>query len=409
MRKLNTIDLFAGCGGLCDGFEQSNKYNTIACVEWEKAPCANLEKHLREKWHYADAERRVLRFDIQRTDELINGWEDKEYGSSDGLDKLVGSQKVDVIIGGPPCQAYSLAGRIRDEHGMKNDYRNFLFESYIRVLEHYKPSVFIFENVPGLLSAKPTGAPIVNIISKAFDDAGYEILDNLKHAQIDFSEYGVPQKRDRIIILGLNKTVFKSNRQELLRRFYDEILPKYKTEKETVREAISDLPKLYPLKEDKKIDGKKYSHSLPDKTIKNHEPRYHSKRDQYLFNLLANDIESGENRYTSIEMLKKLYKETTGHDSNVHKYYVIRWNEQSNLIPAHLYKDGLRHIHPDPSQARSITVREAARLQGFSDDYEFVGTQADAYKMIGNAVPPKFSEKLANAVYELLLEEENVI
>ena len=94
----------------------------------------------------------------------------------------------------------------------------------------------------------------------------------------------------------------------------------------------------------------------------------------------------------------------TGHESNVHKYHVISWEEQSNLIPAHLYKDGLRHIHPDGKQARSITVREAARLQGFPDDYIFEGTNADQYKMIGNAVPPIFSKVLATAIYNHLFK-----
>ena len=122
--------------------------------------------------------------------------------------------------------------------------------------------------------------------------------------------------------------------------------------------------------------------------------------------MLAQDIISGENKYTSIDALKRLYTEATGHVSNVHKYHVIRWDEPSNLIPAHLFKDGLRHIHPDPEQARSITVREAARLQGFPDNYEFMGTQADAYKMIGNAVPPIFSKVLAIAIYHLLFEKE---
>ena len=123
-----------------------------------------------------------------------------------------------------------------------------------------------------------------------------------------------------------------------------------------------------------------------------------------IFAMLARDIESGENKYVSIDALKKLYTEVTGHVSSVHKYHVIRWDEPSNLIPAHLYKDGLRHIHPDPEQARSITVREAARLQGFPDSYVFTGTQADAYKMIGNAVPPIFSKILATAIYQLLFE-----
>ena len=121
--------------------------------------------------------------------------------------------------------------------------------------------------------------------------------------------------------------------------------------------------------------------------------------------MLANDILSGEKKYVSTASLKQLYTEITGHESNIHKYYVLRWDEQSNLIPAHLFKDGLRHIHPDAQQARSITVREAARLQGFPDDYEFVGTQADAYKMIGNAVPPIFSKKLAEALYRLLFKK----
>ena len=94
----------------------------------------------------------------------------------------------------------------------------------------------------------------------------------------------------------------------------------------------------------------------------------------------------------------------TGKTSNIHKYYVLRWDEPSNLIPAHLYKDGLRHIHPDPEQARTITVREAARLQTFPDDYIFNCSQTDAFKMIGNAVPPLFAKKVAYAVYHLIRE-----
>jgi len=151
-----------------------------------------------------------------------------------------------------------------------------------------------------------------------------------------------------------------------------------------------------------KIDGKKYSHSVSEEKIKNHLPRWHSKRDIDIFRKLEQDIESGEKRYVSAEALKKLYEEETGHSSNVHKYYVLRWDEPSNLIPAHLYKDGLRHIHPSSDQARSITVREAARLQTFPDDYEFIGSQMDQYKMIGNAVPPAMSKILAEAVWELL-------
>lgn len=407
-KKIKSIDLFAGCGGLMDGFEQSGRYNTIAAVEWEKAPCRNLAVRLNDKWKYTDAERRVLRFDIQRTQELFNGWQDdEEYGTSQGLDELIKEVGgIDVIIGGPPCQAYSIAGRVRDGNGMKDDYRNFLFESYLKVVNKYMPKLFVFENVPGILSAKPGDRPIIDIIKESFDEAGYYLLPNLKNALIDFTEYGVPQNRKRIIILGLRKDFFGLEQcKTLLEQFYSEALPKYKIKKKkNVFEAIGDLPKLYPLNAEQKFEGKRISHSLPVPNISNHVARWQSKRDIEIFNMLAKDIESGRKQYVSTEALKRLYTEKTGRESNVHKYHVIRWDEPSNLIPAHLYKDGLRHIHPDSSQARTITVREAARLQTFPDDYIFDGSNMETYKMIGNAVPPLFSKCLSKAIYDLFAD-----
>jgi len=404
---INTIDLFAGCGGLMDGFEQSGKFRTLACVEWEPVPCQNLAKRLRDKWGYANADEMVLRFDIQRTNELFQGWNDDVYGESAGLDSLVNKGgKVDLIIGGPPCQAYSIAGRIRDENGMRDDYRNYLFESYIKVVKQYRPKAFVFENVPGISSAQPGGVPIIDEIKKTFYEAGYIVLPNLKKALLDFSEFGIPQRRDRIIILGLSKEVYGDSADILLEKFYNELLPKYKCKKKrTVRDAIGDLPKLYPLMFETKIEGRKTSHTYPNPYVDNHIPRWHSTRDIGIFRKLEKDIEDGRNQYTSIEALKKLYEEETGHTSTVHKYYVLRWNEPSNLIPAHLYKDGLRHIHPDSTQARTITVREAARLQTFPDDYVFIGSQMDQYKMIGNAVPPAMSKIIAEAIWELLFKE----
>ena len=100
--------------------------------------------------------------------------------------------------------------------------------------------------------------------------------------------------------------------------------------------------------------------------------------------------------------LKKLYKKFTNKDSKVHKYHVLRWDKPSNTIPAHLYKDGLRHIHPDPEQCRSITVREAARLMTFPDNFKFSGSRGDKYKGLGNAVPPKFAEVIAKTIKEVL-------
>lgn len=408
-KVVNTIDLFAGCGGLTEGFKESGFYNTLACVEWEKAPCDNLRNNLKSKWKYSDADERVLRFDIQRTNELLKGWKnDHEYGSSKGMDYIVKKNggSVDLIIGGPPCQAYSIAGRIRDKNGMRDDYRNFLFESYIRIVKHYKPKAFIFENVPGMLSARPGDGKelIVDIIKKEFLKAGYDIIPDLNDAVIDFTQYGVPQRRSRVIIIGLRRSSYGKNSAELIKKFYTEILPSHKVKiKRTVRDAIGDLPKLYPLAEPMLKNGRRYSHSLPNtEKFANHEARYNSRRDIEIFKMLARDIESKKYQYVSTETLKELYESKTGKSSNVHKYYVLRWDEQSNTIPAHLYKDGLRHIHPDSKQARSITVREAARLQTFPDDYIFISGLTDNYKMIGNAVPPLFAKVLAESIFELL-------
>lgn len=397
MPKLRTIDLFAGCGGLMDGFMQSGRFDTLACVEWEEAPCRNLVNRLKTKWGHANAEREVLRFDIQRTDELFYGYDDPKFGRGDGLDKLVGGMKIDVIIGGPPCQAYSLAGRIRDEHGMRDDYRNYLFESYLEVVKRYQPDFFLFENVIGMLSAAPDGRPITKKIRAKFSDAGYVVLPDFRDAVFSLSDYGIPQNRRRIIILGVREESFPNTSADIIRDFYGRIMPSYRLPKRTVEEAIGDLPKLIPTIE----RGKVVYHRQGERIVPNHFPRKHSVRDVKVFKLLTEDIEQGRFEYTSIDRLKKLYTEVTGKTSNIHKYYVLRRDQQSNTIPAHLHKDGFRHIHPDSDQCRTLTVREAARLQTFDDDYEFYGSMGEQYKMIGNAVPPAFAKILARAICEI--------
>lgn len=407
-KKYNTIDLFAGCGGLMDGFMQEGGYDTLACVEWETFPCLTLANRLEKRWHHKNAKEEVVRFDIQRTDELINGFDDEEYGKHKGLKNLIGDKHVDVVIGGPPCQAYSLAGRIRDPHGMRDDYRNYLFESYIRILEYFRPTFFVFENVVGMLSATPDGTPIVDKISKAFNDAGYCVIDDFKDAVYDVADFGVPQHRKRVIILGVNKQLASKDTevcQIIIEKFYKGLMPKYKQKAgpRTVKDAIGDLPILLPSREVIRKNGHKYSHvPIDGGGVMNHIPRFHSERDQKIFTMLGEDIASGRNEYLSTESLKDLYTKMTGKKSNIHKYYVLRWNEPSNTIPAHLYKDGMRHIHPDPSQARSITVREAAKLQTFADDFEFLGPMMAQYKMIGNAVPSDFAKIIAKGLHIIL-------
>ncbi len=409
MRKLNVIDLFAGCGGLTDGFEQSGFFKTLACVEWDKSCCATLAKRLANKWNYKNGSEVVIRYDIQKTADLLKGFNDPKYGFNLGLNKLI-ENKVDLLIGGPPCQAYSVAGRIRDKHGMQLDYRNYLFESYIKVLDKFRPEIFIFENVLGLLSAKPGGVSIINRIKKAFSQIGYEIVDDIRgNAVFDVADYGVPQIRKRVILLGLNKNVYKENRQKILIDFYQNILPSFKEQhRKTVKDAIFDLPKFQINKLEIDSNNKVQPHFSESMSILNHYPRYHSKRDIQIFYELALDQSKGNKKFHSVKDIKKLYTEKTGKISNVHKYFVLKWNEPSNTIVAHLYKDGLRHIHPDYKQARSISVREAARLQSFDDDFEFLGSMGDQYKMIGNAVPPLFAKKLACAVHKFKVKYNGV-
>ncbi|MCJ0544655.1 DNA cytosine methyltransferase [Enterococcus cecorum] len=407
MNKIKVVDLFSGAGGLLEGFMQSGFYYPQASVEWEKAPIDTLRHRLKNKWHIEHADESSIWFDMQRTEELFNGFNDEKYGVSKGLDYYV-KGGTDVIIGGPPCQAYSQAGRTKDKYGMKYDYRNYLFEYYLKTVERYQPQLFVFENVPGMLSAMPDGTPIVELIKNDVNNIGYEIVENIKyHAVIDTSEYGVPQNRKRVILVGLKRNGRTYQEcQNLLVEFYDKILPKYKSDnKISVEEAIGDLPKLFPLDEEITVPGVgKQSHSLPENLDFQwgHVSRFQNKRDINIFGLLAEDIASGKNEFQDADKLNEIYNKATGGNSKVHKYHVLRKNQPSTTITAHLHKDGLRFIHPDPAQKRTITVREAARLQSFPDDFEFISTRGNNYKMIGNAVPPEFSRRLSLAIKQFL-------
>lgn len=406
---LNILELFAGCGGLLDGFKQTGHYNLLSAIEWEKPQVNTLIERLQTKYCIQDAKDRVLHFDIQRVDELIYGWKnDPKFGSHHGLQAMIVEQNVDIIAGGPPCQAYSLAGRIQDKHSMKNDYRNFLFESYIALVSHYRPKMIVFENVEGILSAIPTGEKIIDLIRKSFNYIGYEIINDLrKHALLDLSEFGIPQKRKRVILIGIRKDYDNINYQSELYDFYQLLSQRKIIKKSTVRDAIYNLPPIYPLKYPNQKNA--YENNV---SINGHYARFHNIRDKEIFYELAKDIERKEFKYLSTENLIRFYYEKTGKTTKVHKYYVLRWDEQSNTIPAHLKKDGLRHIHPDPEQKRSITVREAARLQSFDDDFLFNESMVANFEMIGNAVPPKFAKILAEVIYDFyqqLIKKEQLL
>lgn len=404
--KLTFIDLFAGCGGLSEGFLQSGKFEGLAHVEWEKPMVETLRYRLEKKWKHTneDSYKRVIHFDIQKSDELINGnWSEeskKIYAKNNhnliiekGIRGLVGKQKVNLIIGGPPCQAYSIARRAQDKNSMKDDYRNYLFESFVKVVDAFQPDVFVFENVPGMLSACPGGKMVTERVYESFKDINYEIRtpSNLKNAIYTASDLGVPQKRNRVIIIGVRKKS-KINLEEI----YQEIdLLKKKAKPKNVRDAIEKLPVLVPLSKPSKLGNKNTSHVLKgDVLIKYHEPRYHNPNDVNVFKKWLNE----KMNYAGSKEKIAFYNLLKGKQSNHAKYRNLEWDKPSPTIVAHLYKDGLMFIHPDEKQARSITVKEAALLQSFPDDYDFIGSQGYAFKMIGNAVPPEMAKNIAKAI-----------
>lgn len=409
-KKYTFIDLFAGCGGLTEGFLQTNRFEALAHVEWDEPMVNTLRHRLVQKWNHSEEEayKRVVCFDVQKTDELINGrWTEEtqkiyasknsEYTIKNGLKGLCNNKNVDLIIGGPPCQAYSIAGRAQDPNSMKFDYRNYLFESFVKIVDYFKPKVFVFENVPGLLSACPGDIPVTERIYNAFRAIGYSIRtpQKMKSAVFCAEDFETPQKRNRIIIIGV-----KENSEFDIEDFYKALSGRKGQQHITVREAIGNMPKFSPLDEPIKGTKGNISHKIMSENndYSLHIPRYHNKRDIEVFRYW---LKNKMNKWPQKEKLD-FYTKVSGKKSNHIKYRNLEWDQPSPTIVAHLHKDGLMFIHPDIEQLRSITIREAACLQSFPLDYEFLGSSAYCYKMIGNAVPVQFAKNIALAVCEVL-------
>lgn len=409
-KKYTFIDLFAGCGGLSEGFLQTGRFDGLAHVEWEMPMVDTLRHRLITKWGETkeSAKEKVILFDIQKTDELIDGlWSDEansKYGlqNSDtiktiGLKGLVGKKHVDLIIGGPPCQAYSIHGRATDKNSMNDDYRNFLFESFCKVVDAFKPDIFVFENVAGLLSAKPGGIPVRNRIHDAFTAIGYQIRapKDMPKALYDAANFNVPQHRPRVIIFGVRQDAGFD-----LDCLYQLIEKEQNSNSvSTVRDAISQLPALYPLPQQVKEGRNTRSHILnPNPEITQHEARYHGPRERAIF---KEWVENNMNHIGHQAMID-YYFEKTGHKTLYQKYKSLEWDKPSHTVVAHLSKDGYMFIHPDPEQQRSITIREAACLMTFPMDYQFLGSTSYNYKMIGNAVPVNFASAIARGLYKAL-------
>ena len=193
MKSSNTfIDLFAGCGGLSEGFYKQN-FRALAHVENDHYSCESLRIRMK---HYGYSEKNINIIEKDITDkDIIHKIKNELRGS-----------KIDVILGGPPCQSFSSLGRAKDANSMKNDSRNYLFENYEKILNYFKPKIFLFENVMGLLTAKFQNKKVINIIKKKLGK-NYKILNDIDKMVLNSCEYGVPQIRKRVFLIGVRNDI----------------------------------------------------------------------------------------------------------------------------------------------------------------------------------------------------------
>lgn len=412
----NFLDLFAGAGGLSEGFVQAG-FEPVAHVEADAAACATLRT--RQVFHWLKQQNNIqpyvdyLNGQTSRNDfwsvapksvldSVINEFIEPKTLESifDKVDKILNGKELDLIVGGPPCQAYSLIGRARGN--MKDDPRNHLYIQYAEFLKRYKPKYFVFENVLGLLSAKdPEGELYFDKMKRLFKKTGYSI----EYKTLNAVEFGVLQNRKRIILIGKKGQNHKN--------FYPDFI--HNIAGATVGDAFNDLPKIQagegshlPCKitntQSKWLKQANIATTLP---ITWHQSRPNTKQDLEIYKSVVQAWNNYKKRlnYNDLPERLKSHKVTT---SFTDRFKVVAADlGASHTVVAHMSKDGHHYIHPDIEQNRSLTPREAARLQTFPDDYFFESqsgkpSRTSAYKQIGNAVPVLLARKIAESIIEFL-------
>jgi DNA (cytosine-5)-methyltransferase 1 len=378
---LTFIDLFCGCGGFTLGMERAG-FKCLAAIDSNKEAIEVFQKNFPQVPH-------ALREDLT------------EF-SAQQLADLVGDEAVDVIVGGPPCQGFST---VRQRDGANSgprmiaDERRHLYQEFLRYVEYFKPKVFVMENVLGIKSAD--GGHYFTRVQQEARAMGYRVHPQTEKAV----DLGVPQKRVRQLIIG--------TRLDLPNYFSSELKPAARAVKSpTLGEAIYDLPRLkagageeeteYDMAR-RKVHVRKYGKRYIYQTLEvhraikltAHRARPHSERDLGDFSKLR----EGEH---CAQAMKRGEKFDFPYDRENFKDRYTRQhrNEPCSTIVAHLSKDGLMFIHP--TQNRSLTPREAARIQSFPDWFEFPIARTHQFRVIGNAVPPLVAEAVGIAVKSYL-------
>jgi len=421
---MNYIDLFAGAGGLSEGFHNAG-FTPVAHVEMDAHACDTLRTRL--AWYYLRSQKnrqpyfnylrkRLSREDLyklvpqQLLDSVINeaiGEETREniFARIDRQMQLLpeGKRDIDLIIGGPPCQTFSVAGRARlGSKVMENDPRSKLYIQYARFLTKYRPRMFIFENVLGMLSFK--NGQQLDLIRETFREAGY-VMDV---REWNARAFGVLQSRERLIIIG-----WRIDQTALGYPAFGTLTPA-EQKQYMVRELLSDLPPLEPGQAlpPTPHDPQTITPYLKWAGLRRecpvitwHDARPHRVEDREIYRHFIehwNDSE-GENHRMRYDQLPGhlIFHENKTQFTDRFKV-VAEDKHYSQTVVAHIHKDGHYYIHPDLKQLRSLSVREAARLQSFPDNFYFEGPRTAALKQIGNAVPPLMGERIALSVRNAL-------
>jgi len=352
------IDLFSGCGGLSYGLKKAGFNVVLGIDNWNEAL---------ETFEYNHPHAKTLRADISKV-------------KIEDIEKLIGRQRVDVVVGGPPCQGFSLSGP-RNFH----DSRNRLYLDFIRLVREIKPAAFIIENVPGLASL--FGGHVKDRIIKEFNKLGYAVNAQVLNA----SDYGVPQNRKRIVFVGIKgkntfefpaPTYFGENGAE----------PMLENKKVTVGDAISDLPLLRDELGAEELEYIKPPVSEYQKLIRNGSRK--------IFNHVASNHTKQTTRIISLVPEGGNYKNLPEHLKRTRNFH-IAWTRLHRDKPSPTIDTGHRH-HFHPTENRVPTVREAARIQSFPDDFRFLGPKTSQYRQVGNAVPPLLAARVGKKLLEYL-------
>ena len=416
MKKKCFIEVFSGAGGLSEGFIRAG-FEGIAHVEMNKEACLTLET--RAIYHYLKRKNQLgiykqyLQGFITRN-ELIENFgipgdvlksvinkeiSDKTIESIfQSIDDRLLGRTPDLLIGGPPCQAYSIVGRARDPNKMKEDPRNHLYLYYVEFLKKYQPKVFVFENVPGILSAN-NGSQLGKIFD-AIKAVGY----NVEYKVLNSKNFNVLQDRKRVIIIGSRSDLdfqypdFKEKDLSDSKKGFGELYRDLKFLKhgegimgavDYANDTISDY-----LKESK-------IRTEEDEFVTQHIVRPNNENDLQIYRLAVEFKSKGKNLNYRDDVPQHL-KKHKNESSFLNRFNVVAEDNLSQTVVAHIAMDGHYYIHPDINQNRSISIREAARIQSFPDNYFFEGSRTAAFKQIGNAVPPLLAEGIAKEILKKL-------